>query len=64
MEAKHLSLNTNIRTKVLICAPDNFISTLIENFGRISCSVLLTVRNLGVTFDQALSFDKNVGCIV
>lgn len=34
---------------------------VIENIGPISSAVFPTVRNVGVTFHQPLSFDKHVG---
>lgn len=63
MAANYLSLNTR-KTEVLVCAPDSFVPTVINNLGFLSSMVQSNVRNLGVTFDQALSLEKHVNNLV
>ncbi|XP_030601343.1 uncharacterized protein LOC115791283 [Archocentrus centrarchus] len=63
MAANYLSLNAG-KTEVLVCAPDSFVPTVINNLGFLSSMFQSNVRNLGVTFDQALSFEKHVNSLV
>lgn len=56
---KELDLSELSVSEVLICAPDSFVPSVIQNLSHPVCS---TVRNVGVTCDQAL--EKRISCLL
>lgn len=48
------------KTEVLVCAPETFVSRVMENLSPLATFAKPSVRNLGVTFDSALTLDAHV----
>ncbi len=61
MSDNFLQLNAN-KTKVLISAPPSLVSKMMDGLESLTSSVKSSIRNLGVTADQALTLDQHVKC--
>jgi len=59
MSNNSLQLNAD-KTEVLIIASDSIAPTVAKSIGSLSSAVRSNLRNLGVTFDQAMHFDQHV----
>ena len=59
MANNFLQLNAD-KTEVLIFGPENLQSSIRQNLGTLSSSSQLSLRNLGVIFDQSMSFEAHV----
>uniref|UniRef100_A0A8C6NNP0 Reverse transcriptase domain-containing protein n=1 Tax=Nothobranchius furzeri TaxID=105023 RepID=A0A8C6NNP0_NOTFU len=58
-----LQLNED-KTEILICAPDMLVPKVRDSFGQLASHTKPSVRNLGVTFDPALTLDSHVSSLV
>uniref|UniRef100_A0A669F551 Reverse transcriptase domain-containing protein n=1 Tax=Oreochromis niloticus TaxID=8128 RepID=A0A669F551_ORENI len=58
-----LQLNEE-KTEVLVCALDRHVPNIMNALGHLSTSVKSSIRNLGVTFDSALTLDVHVKSLV
>uniref|UniRef100_A0A669ESL6 Reverse transcriptase domain-containing protein n=1 Tax=Oreochromis niloticus TaxID=8128 RepID=A0A669ESL6_ORENI len=59
MTNNFLQLNTD-KTECLILAPENIKPQISQHLGAFSSSIKATARNLGIIFDQSLSFDAHI----
>uniref|UniRef100_A0A3P9DQW7 Reverse transcriptase domain-containing protein n=1 Tax=Maylandia zebra TaxID=106582 RepID=A0A3P9DQW7_9CICH len=59
MTNNFLQLNAD-KTECLILAPENIKPQISQHLGAFSSSIKATARNLGIIFDQSLSFDVHV----
>nr|XP_054594398.1 uncharacterized protein LOC129161884 [Nothobranchius furzeri] len=58
-----LQLNED-KTEILICAPDKLVPKVRDTLGQLASHTKPSVRNLGVTFDPALTLDSHVSSLV
>lgn len=63
MADNFLQLNEE-KTEVLVCAPKKFPRRVMENSGSRSTFAKPSIRNLGVTFDSALTLDIHAKSLV
>uniref|UniRef100_A0A8C6P1U2 Reverse transcriptase domain-containing protein n=1 Tax=Nothobranchius furzeri TaxID=105023 RepID=A0A8C6P1U2_NOTFU len=63
MAGNFLQLNED-QTEILICAPDKLVPKVRDSLGQLASHTKPSVRNLGVTFDPALSLDSHVSSLV
>uniref|UniRef100_A0A669DHZ7 Reverse transcriptase domain-containing protein n=1 Tax=Oreochromis niloticus TaxID=8128 RepID=A0A669DHZ7_ORENI len=63
MADNFLQLNEE-KTEVLVCAPDRHVPNIMNALGPLSTFVKSSIRNLGVTFDSALTLDVHVKSLV
>ena len=54
-----LQLNAD-KTEVLVVAPDKCVSVILKNIGHLSTAAHSNLRNLGVIFNNSMSFDTHV----
>lgn len=55
MAGNFLQLNEE-KTEVLVCAPKKSVPSVMENLGPLATFAKPSIRNLGVTFDSALTW--------
>ena len=58
-----LKLNAD-KTEIFISAPPSLISKIRDGLGSLTPLVKSSIRNLGVTMDQALTLDQHVNCLI
>uniref|UniRef100_A0A669AZZ0 Reverse transcriptase domain-containing protein n=1 Tax=Oreochromis niloticus TaxID=8128 RepID=A0A669AZZ0_ORENI len=63
MADNFLQLNEE-KTEVLVCAPDRHVPNIMNALGPLSTCVKSSIRNLGVTFDSALTLDVHIKSLV
>uniref|UniRef100_A0A8C6Q7R0 Reverse transcriptase domain-containing protein n=1 Tax=Nothobranchius furzeri TaxID=105023 RepID=A0A8C6Q7R0_NOTFU len=63
MAGSFLQLNED-KTEILICAPDKLVPKVRDSLGQLASHTKPSVRNLGVTFDPALTLDSHVSSLV
>uniref|UniRef100_A0A8C6PBL6 Reverse transcriptase domain-containing protein n=1 Tax=Nothobranchius furzeri TaxID=105023 RepID=A0A8C6PBL6_NOTFU len=59
MAGSFLQLNEE-KTEILICAPDKLVPKVRDSLGQLAFHTKPSVRNLGVTFEPALTLDSRV----
>uniref|UniRef100_A0A8C6KCT2 Reverse transcriptase domain-containing protein n=1 Tax=Nothobranchius furzeri TaxID=105023 RepID=A0A8C6KCT2_NOTFU len=59
MAGSFLQMNED-KTEILICAPDKLVPKVRDSLGQLASHTKPSVRNLGVTFDPALTLDSHV----
>uniref|UniRef100_A0A8C6W0R4 Reverse transcriptase domain-containing protein n=1 Tax=Nothobranchius furzeri TaxID=105023 RepID=A0A8C6W0R4_NOTFU len=52
------------KTEILICAPDKLVPKVRDSLGQLASHTKPSIRNLGVTFDPALTLDSHVSSLV
>ncbi|XP_070399077.1 uncharacterized protein [Nothobranchius furzeri] len=52
------------RPKILICAPEKLVPKVRDSLGQLASHTKPSVRNLGVTFDPALTLDSHASSLV
>uniref|UniRef100_A0A669CLJ3 Reverse transcriptase domain-containing protein n=1 Tax=Oreochromis niloticus TaxID=8128 RepID=A0A669CLJ3_ORENI len=63
MAGNFLQLNEE-KTEVLVCAPKNFVPSVLENLGPLATFARPSIRSLGVSIDSALTLDAHVKSLV
>uniref|UniRef100_A0A8C6VU81 Reverse transcriptase domain-containing protein n=1 Tax=Nothobranchius furzeri TaxID=105023 RepID=A0A8C6VU81_NOTFU len=63
MAGSFLQLNED-KTEIIICAPDKLVPKVRHSLGQLASHTKPSVRNLGVTFDPALTLDSHVSSLV
>uniref|UniRef100_A0A669EE25 Reverse transcriptase domain-containing protein n=1 Tax=Oreochromis niloticus TaxID=8128 RepID=A0A669EE25_ORENI len=59
LAGNYLQLNAD-KTEVIVFAPEKFVPLVVKNLGPLASYIKSSVRNLGVTFDPALTLDTHV----
>uniref|UniRef100_A0A669CC42 Reverse transcriptase domain-containing protein n=1 Tax=Oreochromis niloticus TaxID=8128 RepID=A0A669CC42_ORENI len=63
MAGNYLQLNAD-KTEVIVFAPEKFVPLVVKNLGPLASYIKSSIRNLGVTFDPALTLDTHVKSLV
>nr|XP_054606508.1 uncharacterized protein LOC129166913 [Nothobranchius furzeri] len=63
MAGSFLQLNED-KTEIRICAPDKLVLKVRDSLGQLASHTKPSVRNLGMTFDPALTLDSHVSSLV
>ena len=52
------------KTEILIPAPPSLVPKIRDSLGSLTSSLKSSIRNLGITMDQAQTLDQHVKCLI